>query len=143
MKKTKSFPAGSSLDSLAHFAKVAADELTGDGGAAEIPSRVRITVEVLKGEDLIVGELLSELDLSAAVDHVERFIEYRRDELRRPINSLPALRRLLKGFAGNSVGLRSAIEESMRQGWRGLFPERHNARTDRTFKGGRSDGGEW
>lgn len=144
MRKTKSFKAGETLDSVAHFAKVAADELTGDTGSAAIPARVRVTVETVKN-DLAIDPLLEALNLTEVRDVVEEFLDYRRDELRKSVKSIGALKRLLNKFAGRPGALRAAVSTSIDQGWTGLFDKSNGslAVTDRRATEGGDDGGEW
>lgn len=146
MRKTKSFKAGETLDSVAHFAKVAADELTGDRGEQALPARVRITVETIKN-DLLIDPLLAELDLADVRDVVEEWLDFRRDELRKPVNSIRALKRSLNEFAGRPGALRAAVAESIKRGWTGLFDKSNGspAVTDRRAKPmeGGDDGGTW
>lgn len=146
MKSTKSFREGTSIETIAHFTKTAVDELTGDEGSHTIPRTVRITVEVL-GADLPIGSVLERFELQAARPSVEKFLEFRRDELRKPVLSVAALRRLLGPFRGRASLLEGAIDESIRHGWRGLFEEKAgNGRraVSRSFdKEEGSNGGEW
>jgi hypothetical protein len=143
MKESKTFKAGESLESLAQFAKVTADELTGDTGEATLANAVRITVQTLASPALSIGTLLGSFGLSGVSDEVEEWIAWRRDDLRKPINSLRALNRLVKPFADRPAALRTAIAASMRHGWTGIFD--HGERADRTAKTERegSHGGEW
>jgi len=145
VKKQRTFKAGTSLATLAQFVRVAADELTGDAGSPELVSTVRVVVETIKADGLAVGPLLAELELGGVAQSVAVFLDYRRDEKRDAVKSVKALRRLLKPFAGDPPALLSAIEETTRQGWKGLFArDGGNGKTSRKIEtGGDSDGGKW
>lgn len=133
MRKTRTFKAGEHVDSLAQFAKLAADELTGDTGFAVLAANVKITVETTQTVDLATGPLLESLDLGGAKDDVHRFIQYRSEELHKPLRSIAALKRLLKPFAGNVSQLSESIANTMRQGWTGLFgADQGKSRRDRS-----------
>jgi hypothetical protein len=128
METRRTFRAGESLESLAQFVRVAADEMTGESGAAELPSAVRITVSTIAvhiPRSTVIGVVaevgIDPRDCEAIADKVEEFLDYRRDEKRSPIRTVTALRRLLNPFEGKPAGVLAAIDESMRQGWTGLF----------------------
>jgi hypothetical protein len=145
MKSMKSFKKGTSLESVGHFGKTAADELTGDTGSPVLAKNIRITIEVV-GDDLVIDAVLDTFGLTPAKDSVEKFLDFRRDELRKPIVSITALRRLLKPFRGKPGIVEAAVKESIRQGWRGLFEGIGSGKppADRAFgQEGGSDGGTW
>ena len=144
MQKRKTFKSGTPLSSLAEFVKAAADELTGDTASALLPATLRVVVETVRETEFDPAALLDELNLSDAATPVREFLEYRRNEIRSPVKTVAALRRLLLPFQGQTPLLREAVEQSMQQSWKGLFVRGIGSQIDRTFdRSGGSDGGTW
>lgn len=121
MRRTRTFKAGEHLESISSFVKTTADEITGDHGFPLLCGNVKITVETTQAKELALDPVLEELELAAAKEAVEEFLTYRRDELRKPIRSVPGLKRILKPFKANPALLAESINTTMRQGWTGLF----------------------
>lgn len=146
MKETRTFKAGTEAESLIAWLEGALVELTGDS-APTLGAKVRITVELVKADDLVIDPMLSELSLETAKAHVEKFLAYRRDEKRKSIKSVRALRNLLLQFKARPGCLRESVDQSISQGWLGLFlREGSGGSVSReytsTTKGGPS-GGTW
>ena len=149
METRRTFRAGESLESIAQFVRVAADEVTGESGAAELSSAVRITVSTIKVhipraaiEGVVDGLGLGPDTIVA--ERVEEFLDYRRDEKKKAIRTIRALARLLKPFERKPIHAIAAIAESMTQGWTGLFIRDDNGGGgDRTQDRGESSGGKF
>jgi len=149
METRRTFKKGESLDSLAQFVRVAADEVTGDTGAAELPSAVRITVSTVSVDipRPTIEDVVDVLGLgpgTLVAERLEEFLDYRRDEKKKPIRTIAALTRILKPFEGKPIHAIAAIDESMTQGWTGLFVrDQPKNGGDRFQDRGESDGGTW
>lgn len=111
-KQTRSFKPGESIHTLQAWLH---DVLGG-----EIESGVTVTLQDAP-RTIDVYAVCASLDLVDAVEHVVRFAEYRRHEIGKPIRSDAGLRRLLVQFEDDPSSLKSAVQESMAQGWQGLF----------------------
>ena len=143
-KKTKTFKAGSTHASIRKFLEAVLSDRFGDSEKTSEP--LQISVEFEPKRKLDVSGVLEAAGLSAASESIAEFIQYRADELKKPIRSDAALARLLKPFGSDSFAVKSAVEESMRNSWQGLFV-RDAAKTqvDRSAKTEErgSRGGEW
>lgn len=144
MKEHRTFKAGSAVSDLVTFLEGSLCELLGDS-APTISAKVRVTVELVKADDLVIDAVLAELELETAKAHVEKFLAYRRDDKRKAIRSPKALRNLLLPFNARPGLLRESVDQTIAQGWLGLFPREGSngsTRDYQTTKGGPS-GGTW
>lgn len=144
MRKSKTFKAKEKTIDIAGFAVASALELLGlSRRTRNLTGSVRVTVETIKETDeLAIDPLLIDLGLTEARGAVIQFLEYRQDELRKPVKTVAALKRLLGPFATCPASLKESVEESIQQTWTGIFFR--GTGPDRTINtGGESDGGKW
>lgn len=147
MKELRTFKAGSAVSDLVTFLEGSLCELLGDS-APTISAKVRVTVELVKADDLVIDRVLNELSLVTAKAHVEKFLDYRRDRKRNAVNSVDALKNLLIPFKERPGLLREVIDKAISRGWIGIEPsmcEGSQATVSRDYqptKGGPS-GGTW
>ena len=137
--RTKSFAAGVDQEfEIAEFVAGVVEELGRD-------KKLRVSIETVAA-GFIVDEVIEELGLGSAAAKVYAFKDYR-SEIKKPIRSVSALSRLLKKFRDRPDWLEEAVNDSVANGWTGLFiPKAGNGRekADRSFQTeGGSIGGEW
>lgn len=146
MEIRKTFKRGESLESIAAAVRSMADAVTGDGGEGELLRAVRVTVSTIGGviPRAAVKEVLDGLGVGDAIEAVVEFLDYRQFDKKKPIKTVAALARLVKQFKGRPDGLTAAVEESIAQGWTGLFLRDEKFKKDgRKLERGVSDGGAW
>jgi len=151
MKTTKTFKAGSPLSDVIHFAMVEPSNVGGvshtrpGSRATTLDQSLRVTVELVAARKFDPSPVLVEFGLESVAGAVDEFLEYKRDELRKAVRSIKSLRRLLKPFDGKPADLESAIVESMRHGWTGIFDKSSSQGGGSRAIGrkGGSNGGEW
>lgn len=138
MKLAKTFHEGDEIDALVEWARVQGALV--NSGDAPLSHPIRLTIEV-RGERIPIAGTLVELGLTAVQRQVEAFVDFRADELSKPIRSTGGLKRVLSAFSGKPKVLSDAIENSMRQGWAGLFGSEKDEPAGRAMKPGDSEGG--
>lgn len=111
-KQSRSFKPGQTI----HTAQAWLQDVLG----GELGEAVKITVENDRAE-LDIASVCAGLNVATAHKEVADFVAYRRHEIGKPIKSDSALKRLLNQFEGNPTGLIDSIQQSMAQGWQGLF----------------------
>lgn len=153
-KKTRTFKKGETISNAYKFAVEAIEIVLEETVKPEekISSMVRITVEVVTKakthfEDTVAfDKTISDLGFLHVKTRraIYKFVKYRREELKKPIRSTKALRRILVKFKAPGISLENAVRESMAQGWTGLFLRETDKTSSRSIKTeGGSDGGEW
>jgi len=150
LRKSKTFKAGTNEETIRQWVKEAVHELGGTRGlAGELLDTVTISIAPRKDADIPVRKKLQEFEVEESEAAVLKFIEFRRDDLRKPL-TIRALSRLLTKFKGKPDLLTASIGVSISEGWTGVFPERGEQElrssrgSDRSFpaKGG-SRGGKF
>jgi hypothetical protein len=150
MEKRRTFKTGATYGEIVDFTAEAAAELSLKPmlknspiyNDVPIPITITITVSTRSSQELVVASTVEDLGLDSVASTVSVWLDYRADELRKPVRSLGALRRMLKPFEGNPAAFREAVAESMTQGWTGLFARKTNGKS-RKIEGGSDDGFKW